>query len=219
MKALEYNMHYITRKDGCANQEDLLLLGRRNYDQVSWRIIPDGDYLDAERNNKSLSFSHHSLAFSTTSKSEDESSRSSTPSMASEPIRCPPSPPDSEEDHHQVPLEQSIEYYNSMTWCMYYRIMNARKASRNNKKAHKKNSSVSCGPEATSRRTSEKQALGGESSAGSIHATKQGRPRGILNSQSADLAIFAHSSRASTTGQQKVNDVISTEEDIFHLDM
>jgi hypothetical protein len=63
---------------------------------------------------------------------EEQSSRSSTPNMVSEPINCPPSQSESEEE--QVPLEQSMEYYNSLTWSMYYRIMNSRRKKKTNRK-------------------------------------------------------------------------------------
>lgn len=220
-------MQHCISKDGCEQEN----LGRRNrHNQAaSWRIVTD-KHTDEERNNKSNFLSFHRYVSSSTSQTEDESSRSSTPNMASEPISCPPSPPEFDEDY-QVPLEQSIEYYNSMTWCMYYRIMNARKANRN-KKAHKKISSLSC-LEATAR-TNQKQALSyDEFPAGNTNETARvtrRRPR-MLNSQSADLTTFVHR-KATATGKQKASHVTvprsdasiitgaqAGEEDIFHLDI
>lgn len=224
MKAMDYKMYNINQ-DGYKQQEEQL--DRRNHEQASWWIASDEN--SDERITSSSSF-HHYLAYAT-SKNDDESSRSSTPNMASEPISCPPSPPESDEDH-QVPLEQSIEYYNSMTWCMYYRIMNARKASRScNKKAHKKSSLP--GLDAMTR-TNQKQALRESPAGNTFQAKTGGSSRRILNSQSADLATLDHQRRSTATGKQKayhvnsrrsvipLNDGSMTctqEEDIFHLDM
>jgi hypothetical protein len=225
---MEYNMQHCISKDG-REQENL---GRRNHHNhtASWRIVTD-KHADEQRISKSAFLSFDRYLSSSTSQTEDESSRSSTPNMASEPISCPPSPPEFDEDY-QVPLEQSIEYYNSMTWCMYYRIMNARKANRN-KKAHKKISSLSC-LEATAR-TNQKQALSyDEFPAGNTNetTTRVTRRRPImLNAQSADLATLVHRN-ATATGKQKANHVTvprndasiitgaqTGEEDIFHLDI
>lgn len=196
------------------------MVTNRNYlnDNVhAYSSSRGNESLSCEKNSR-FAFSSSSVVSSSTmfhpihdsSTNLGESSRSSTPSMVSEPISCPPS--SSESDDDQIPIEQSIEYYNSMTWCMYYRIMNARKkkASRKAQKAPypmNKNRTVL---DEDSRLPS------------SLHA-QQGITAGLINfaERATGKNKTARKSQKTRTRTVLSTDIATTHahEDIFHLEM
>jgi len=66
-------------------------------------------------------------------------SSTSTPPFVSEPIRCPSPPPADADEHINMTIEESTEYYNERTWNMYYRII--KKHGTHSRKVEEKKSS------------------------------------------------------------------------------